>query len=67
MTDLETIKNLMKGKSEKEIIEMADEIQGIGFRVCPRNMYGDEKAKAICKTPCRKRFATCFKLYFKEN
>lgn len=63
------IKNELKGKP-KEICDLADEVQALGFRVCPRNIYQDEKSKkicnAICKGECRKRYATCFKKYFKE-
>lgn len=47
----------------------ADAAQAFGFRVCPRNVYADDIAKSICVCsggkPCRKRFATCWKLYIK--
>ena len=60
------IKTILEDKTQDEIIKLADKVQDKGFRLCPRNLYKDEKAKQICKTPCRKRYATCFKEYFKE-
>ena len=52
--------------SQQAIIKLSDTIQKQGLRICPRNIYNDKKSEAICVNPCRKRFATCFKKYFKE-
>ena len=49
------------------ICEFTDEAQSNDMRICPRNIYQDEKAERICVRPCRKRYATCFKKYFKEE
>lgn len=58
------------GDDIKAICTAADEAQAFGFRVCPRNVYADDIAKSICVCdggkPCRKRFATCWKLYIKK-
>lgn len=60
---------LENGDDIKAICAAADEAQAFGFRVCPRNVYADDIAKSICVCsggkPCRKRFATCWKLYIK--
>lgn len=70
MFDLESARQQIKnlGDDVSAICEKADEMQAYGFRVCPRNIYQDETAKAVCCTTargtCRKRFATCFKKYF---
>lgn len=70
--DLENARYIIKNElagNEKGICDLADEIQALGFRICPRNIYQDEKSKEICiscKGNCRKRYATCFKKYFKK-
>lgn len=72
--DLDSIRNYIKNELQgkpNEICDLADEVQGLGYRICPRNIYQDEKSKKTCsaivKGECRKRFATCFKKYFKEG
>lgn len=63
---MDVVRAILADMTQEEIIKCADKVQKKGYRLCPRNLYGDEKAKQICKTPCRKRYATCFKEYFKE-
>lgn len=68
--DLDNIREIIKNDLKDnlaDICELADEVQALGFRVCPRNIYQDEKSQRICVNPCRKRFATCFKKYFKGD
>lgn len=68
--DLDTIREIIKNELKDnltDICDLVDEMQALGCRVCPRNIYQDDKARAICVNPCRKRFATCFKRYFKES
>lgn len=59
------------GDDVKAVIAASDEAQAFGFRACPRNIYADDIAKSVCVCgggkPCRKRFATCWKLYFKAK
>lgn len=66
--DLDYIRETIKKEDSLIVIcALADEYQRFGYRVCPRNIYQDETARKICVNPCRKRFATCFKKYFKEK
>ena len=59
------------GDDVKAVCAASDEVQAFGFRACPRNIYADDIAKSVCVCgggkPCRKRFATCWKLYFKAK
>lgn len=70
MIDLEEIRQKVKSfKIHEEVYAFSDELQRRGLRICPRNIYCDEVSKHICtiaKSGCRKRYATCFKKYFKE-
>lgn len=52
------------------ICELSDLLQSNGLRLCPRNVYKDTTSSEICTWnfgggTCRKRYATCFKQYFK--
>lgn len=71
MINLEEIRQKVKGfKTHEEVYAFSDELQRRGLRICPRNIYCDEVSKHICtmsKGSCRKRYATCFKKYFKET
>lgn len=71
MIDLEEIRQKVKGfKTHEEVYAFSDELQRRGLRICPRNIYCDEVSRHICtmsKGSYRKRYATCFKKYFKET
>ena len=67
MIDLDKIRKDFNNMSVKEQEEFCDLIQGQGLRLCPRNIYKDIICEKICKNPCRKRFWTCFKKYYKEK
>ena len=77
MTELDEIREKIKalGNDVKSICEIVDKWQYFyGLRICPRNVYGEGLALKICTfrqidkhSHCRRRFATCFKVYFKEK
>lgn len=59
------------GDDVNAVIAASDKVQASGFRACPRNVYADDIAKSVCACgggkSCRKRFSTCWKLYFKKK
>lgn len=68
--DLDIIREIIKNKLKDNltgICDLTNKLQALNYRICPRNIYQDEKARTICVNPCRKRFATCFKEYFRKE
>ena len=51
--------------SNEDIIDYVLECQALlGIRICPVNIHKDH---CVCVAPCRKNYATCWKLYFKKE
>ena len=69
LCNLDKAREDIKTLSKEEILRFSSFAQGGGTRICPLNVYQDDKARSICKVkegkPCRKNFATCWKKYFK--
>ena len=77
MIDLKKEREFIKslGNDVGLICDYVDYMQSFNnLRLCPRNIYCDEISNKICANKegvqhqgCRRRFATCFKEYFKEK
>lgn len=77
MIDLQKEREFIKslGDDIGLICDYVDYMQDFNnLRICPRNIYCDEIANKICTNNCtskhnvcRRRFATCFKVYMKAK
>lgn len=77
MIDLKEEREFIKslGDDIGLICDYVDYMQDVNnLRLCPRNVYCDDLSKKICTNDCaaqhqgcRRRFATCFKVYMKAK
>ena len=74
MIDIKQERHFIKslGNDVSLICDYVDYMQTTNkLRLCPRNIFCDSISTKICannsKNGCRRKFSTCFKLYFKEK